>query len=74
LELERAGRLELPPASHVHRNPSSRRATDGGKGLAPLLLDTTPLEVPLRALRPLKFQQVRRTSEEPRFRQLSAET
>ena len=60
LELARAGCLELPPASHVHRNPSTRRATQGEKVLAPLLLDTTPLEGPLRALRPLEFQQVRR--------------
>ena len=31
LELARAGRLELPPASHVHCNPSTRRATHGAK-------------------------------------------
>lgn len=70
LELERAGRLELPPASHVHRNPPTRRAADGGKALAPLLLDTTRLEVPLRAIRPLEFQQVRRTPEESLFNSL----
>jgi hypothetical protein len=73
LELERAGRLRLPPASHVHRNPSLRRATHGEKVLAPLLLDTTPLEVLLRALRPLEFQQVRRTPEEPLFNYLVAQ-
>lgn len=73
LELQRAGRLELPPASHVHRNPSARRVTEGSKALAPLLLDTTPLEAPLRALRPLEFQQVRRTPEEPLFNYLVAE-
>jgi len=73
LELERAGRLELPPARHVHRNPSTRRAMDGGEALAPLLLDTTPLEIPLRALRPLEFQQVRRTPEEPLFNYLVAQ-
>ena len=55
LELERAGCLELPPASHVHRNPSARHPRHGTKALAPFLLDTTPLEVPLRALRPLSF-------------------
>src|ERR1019366_8839934 len=70
LELERAGRLELPPARHVHRNPSTRRATHGAKALAPLLLDTTPLETSLRAIRPLEFQQVRRTPEEPLFNYL----
>jgi len=73
LELARAGHLELPPASHVHRNPSTRRATDGGKALAPLLLDTTPLETSLRALWPLEFQQVRRTPEEPLFNYLVAQ-
>ena len=73
LELERAGRLELPPARHVHRNPLVRRATEGGKGPVPLLLDTTPLETSLRALRPLEFQQVRRTPEEPLFNYLVAQ-
>ncbi|HEY1159420.1 MAG TPA: DUF4338 domain-containing protein, partial [Terracidiphilus sp.] len=73
LELARAGRLELPPARHVHRNPLVRRATDGGKAPAPLLLDTTPLETSLRALRPLEFQQVRRTPEEPLFNYLVAQ-
>ena len=73
LELARAGHLELPSATHVHRNPSTRGATHGAKALAPLLLDTTPLEGPLRALRPLEFQQVRRTPEEPLFNYLVAE-
>ncbi len=73
LGLERAGRLELPPASHVHRNPAVRRATHGEKVLAPLLLDATPLEGPLRALRPLEFQQVRRTPDEPLFNYLLAQ-
>jgi hypothetical protein len=73
LELERAGRLELPPASHVHRNPSVRRPTHGTKALAPFLLDATPLEVALRALRPLEFQQVRRTLEESLFDYLVAQ-
>jgi hypothetical protein len=44
LQLQRAGRLELPPARQVHRNPAARRATHGEKVLTPLLLDTTPLE------------------------------
>jgi hypothetical protein len=73
LELKRAGRLDLPPASHVHRNPSVRRPRHGEKALAPQLLDTTPLEVPLRALRPLEFQPVRRTPEEPLFDYLVAQ-
>jgi hypothetical protein len=73
LELERAGQVELPPASHVHTNPSVRRPRHGETVLAPLLLDTTPLEVPLQALRPLEFQQVRRTPEEPLFNYLVAQ-
>ena len=52
--------------------PSGARRT-GRKPVAPLLLDTTPLEGPLRALRPLEFQQVRRTPEEPLFNYLVAE-
>jgi len=73
LELERAGRLESPPASHVHRNPPVRHPTHGTRALAPFLLDTTPLQVPLRALRPLEFQPVRRTPEEPLFDYLVAQ-
>jgi hypothetical protein len=73
LQLQRAGRLELPPARQVHRNPAARRATHGEKVLTPLLLDTTPLEAPLRVLRPLEFQQVRRTPEEPLFNYLVAQ-
>jgi hypothetical protein len=73
LELQRAGRLELPPVHHVHRNRSARRGADGGKPLTPLLLDTTPLQAPLRAVRPLEFQQVRRTPEEPLFNSLLAQ-
>jgi hypothetical protein len=72
LELERAGRLELPRARHVHRNPTARHVARG-PAVAPLLLDTTPLEVPLRVLRPLQFQQVRRTPEEPLFNHLLAQ-
>jgi hypothetical protein len=65
LELARAGHLVLPAATHRHRNPSARRATNG-PAMAPILLDTTPLEVSLRALRPLEFQPVRRTPEDIR--------
>ena len=42
LELARAGHLELPSATHVHRNATVRRATSG-PAVAPILLDTTPL-------------------------------
>jgi len=73
LELERTGRLELPPARHAHRNPSVRRPTHGTEAPASFLLDTTPLQVPLRALRPLEFRLVRRTPEEPLFDYLVAQ-
>ena len=73
LELQRAGRVELPPPRHVHRNPSTRRGVDRGTALTPLLLDTTPLESPLRALRPLEFQPVRRPPDEPLFNNLLAQ-
>jgi hypothetical protein len=73
LELQRAGHLGLPPVRHVHHNPPVRRGTEGQKTLAPLLLDTTPLEAPLRALRPLEFEQVRRTPEELLFNYLVAQ-
>src|ERR1700689_3440753 len=73
LGLARAGHLELPSATHMQRNPSARRATVGTQASLPLLLDTTPLEVPLRALRPLEFQQVRRTPDEPLFNYLVAQ-
>ena len=73
LELERAGRVELPPASHLHRNPSTRRGLEGVKTLTLPLLDTTLLESPLGALRPLEFQPVRRTADEPLFNYLVAE-
>jgi len=72
-ELARAGHLELPSATYVHRNPSARRATVGTQASLPLLLDTTALEVPLRELRPLEFQQVRRTPDEPLFNDLVAQ-
>ena len=73
LQLQQVGRLALPPARQLHRNPSTRRATHGTKALAPFLLDSTPLEAPLRALRPLEFQPVRRTPEEPLFNYLVAQ-
>jgi len=69
LELQRAGHLKLPPVHHVHRNPPARRGGERGKALA-VLLDTTPVKGPLRALQPLEFQQVRRTPEEPLFNYL----
>ena len=72
LGLERAGQLELPAVHHVHHNASTRRrAKEGEVVLAPL--DTTRLDAPLGAIRPLEFRQVRRGPEEPLFNHLIAE-
>jgi hypothetical protein len=49
------------------------KGSPADKNYAPLLLDTTRLEGPRRALRPLEFQQVRRTPEEPLFNYLLAQ-
>ena len=72
LGLERAGHLELPAVSHIHRNPPKRRAVNKGETvLEPL--DTTRVNVPLGEIRPLEFRQVRRGPEEPLFNHLIAE-
>jgi hypothetical protein len=72
LGLERAGQLVLPAVHHIHRNPPKRRAVNKGETvLEPL--DTTRLDAPLAAIRPLEFRQVRRGPEEPLFNHLIAE-
>jgi hypothetical protein len=65
LMLERAGQIALPPVSYVRHNPLSRRSRP-----EPVLIDSTPIEVPLRNLQPLEFEPVRRTSQEPLFNSL----
>jgi hypothetical protein len=65
LMLDRAGQIALPPVSYVRHNPLSRRARP-----EPVLIDTTPIEGPLRNLQPLEFESVRRTSQEPLFNSL----
>ncbi len=65
LMLERSGQIELPPMSYRRHNPLARRARP-----APALLDQTPIEVPLKDLGPIEFQQVRRTADEPLFNSL----
>jgi hypothetical protein len=58
LVLHRAGHIALPPVRAQAPSPVSTRRPP------PLIaVDTTPLETPLRALRPLEFRQVRRTPE-----------
>ena len=72
LGLQRAGHLELPPARQRGFNPATRYR--GGRWKAEAIaVDTTPLAVPLSALRPLEFRQVRRTAEEPLFNSLLAQ-
>ena len=69
LGLHRAGHIELPPARLRGFNPAARYSRERWKVVA-VELDTTPLAVPLSALRPLEFRQVRRTPEEPLFNSL----
>ena len=65
LKLHRAGEIELPPIRFRTLNPFVRRVAP-----APLLMDTTPIAVTLRELRPIDLQQVRRTPDEPLFNSL----
>jgi len=68
LALHRAGRIELPPVRHRPPNPFLTR-----KRREPVLLDTSPIEVPLADLFPLVFEQVRRTEKEALFEGLIEE-
>jgi hypothetical protein len=69
LLLERAGQITLPPV-RVHI-PGPRR--EGRLPPQPFLIDTTPLTLPLVALRPIEIQPVRRTDDEPLFHRLMEE-
>jgi hypothetical protein len=69
LRLHREGHIELPPVRWVNPNPLARRNSDR-KRPAPVLLDETPLEGTLAEIRPLAFEQVRRTVEERLFNSL----
>ena len=68
LMLERAGQITLPPVSYVRHNPLARRVRP-----VPVPIDITPVEDRLHNLRPLRFEQVRRTAEEPLFNSLMEE-
>src|SRR6516164_228239 len=72
LSLHRAGHIALPAARLRSFNPAARYRGPRWKAEA-LAVDTTPLAVPLSALRPLEFRQVRRTPEEALFNRLLAE-
>jgi hypothetical protein len=65
LMLHRTGEIELPPVRFKTLNPFVVRATP-----TPMLLDTTPIAVALKELRPIELQQVRRTGDEPLFNSL----
>jgi len=65
LMLHRAGQIELPRVRFTPHNPLVRRRRP-----TPVLIDTSPFRGPLNRLRPLEFQQVRRSGEEPLFNSL----
>jgi hypothetical protein len=69
LGLHRAGRIALPAARLRSFNPATRYRSPRCKAEA-IEVDTTPLAVPLSALRPLEFRNVRRTPEEALFNSL----
>lgn len=68
LLLDRAGQITLPPVSYVRHNPLASRQRP-----APVLIERSPIEMPLGELRPLEFMQVRRTGEEALFNSLMEE-
>jgi Domain of unknown function (DUF4338) len=65
LMLDRAGEIDLPPVRFTPHNPLVRRERP-----APVLIDTTPIRGSLSELRPIDFQLVRRTADEPLFNSL----
>lgn len=69
LKLHRTGYIELPPTRYVPHNPLGKRGAQRPRP-APVLVDQTPLEVELGAIRPLEIEQVRRTVEEKLFNSL----
>ena len=63
LMLDRAGEIELPP---VRWRIVGQRRTARPRPEA-VLIDTTPLTMPLKSLGPIEIQSVRRTADEPLF-------
>ena len=68
LWLHRAGHLQLPAPQWATRKPWRPRTS-----APPVLIDTTPMAMPLRALGPLVFHHVRRTPDEGLFNSLLAQ-
>jgi len=66
LMLERAGQIELPP---VRRHIRGQCRTGRPRPEA-VLIDETPLVMPLKALGPVDIYPVRRTADEPLFNSL----
>ena len=66
LMLERAGQIELPP---VRRHIRGQCRTGRPRPEA-VLIDNTPLVMPLKALGPVDIHPVRRTADEPLFNSL----
>jgi hypothetical protein len=69
LHLHRAGHIELPPVRWVNPNPLARSRAERSKPV-PVLVNQTELESKLADIRPLEFEQVRRTAEEKLFNSL----
>ncbi len=61
--------MSFPPVRWVNPNPLAHRNPDR-KRPAPVLVDETTLEGALAEIRPLEFEQVRRTVEERLFNSL----
>ena len=57
LALHRAGHIQLPPVRRINPNPLARRGGERRPPI-PVVVETTPLAVPLAALRPLTIQEV----------------
>jgi hypothetical protein len=66
LMLERAGQIELPPVRRQIRG----QCRTGRPRPEAVLIDTTPLAMPLGALGPIEIEPVRRTADEPLFNSL----
>jgi hypothetical protein len=65
LMLDRAGQIDLPPVRFTPHNPLVERERP-----AAVRIDTTPIRGSLSELRPIDFQPVRRTADEPLFNSL----
>jgi hypothetical protein len=66
LMLERVGEIQLPPVRRLIRG----QCRTGRPRPEAVLIDTAPLEMPLKALGPIEIQPVRRTADEPLFNSL----